>query len=254
MSRTLEGKVALVTGASRGIGRAIAARLGKEGALVAVHYGKSKSAADETVAAVEAAGGKAFALQADIEKVASIEDLFNRLDAELTARTGSATFDILVNNAGVAPFVGWADTTEEQFDYMYDVNVKGLFFTTQKALPRLNDGGRIINVSSAVARTSFPGIPAYSSTKGAVDVLTLHLAAEVGVRGITVNAVAPGVIETDMAEFLGTPEGRELPLQIQALKRIGQADDVANVVNFLAGPDSGWITGRVIDVSGGTKL
>jgi 3-oxoacyl-[acyl-carrier protein] reductase len=254
MSRTLEGKVALVTGASRGIGRAIAVRLGKEGALVAVHYGKSKSAVDETVAAVEAAGGKAFALQADIDKVASIEQLFTQLDAELTARTGSSHFDILVNNAGVAPFVGWADTTEEQFDYMYDVNVKGLFFTTQKALPRLNDGGRIINISSAVTRIAFPGVPAYSSTKGAVDVLTLHLAAEIGVRNITVNAVAPGVIETDMAEFLGTPEGREMPLQIQALKRIGQADDVANVVSFLAGPDSAWITGRTIDVSGGTKL
>lgn len=254
MSRTLEGKVALVTGASRGIGRAVAERLGKEGALVVVHYGKSKSSAEETVAAVEAAGGKAFAVQADIENVASIKRLFSELDAELTARTGSNRIDILVNNAGVAPFASWEDTTEEQFDSTFGVNVKGLFFTTQQALPRLNDGGRIINVSSAVSRIAFPGLPAYSATKGAVDVLTLHLAPAVGERGITVNAVAPGVIETDMAEFVRSNEGREMTLSMQALKRVGQPSDIAGVVAFLAGPDGGWTTGRVIDASGGTKL
>lgn len=254
MTRILKGKVALVTGASRGIGRAIAERLGQDGALVVVHYGKSKSDAAKTVAAIEAAGGKAFALQSDIENVASIQKFFTKLDQELTARTDSNRLDILVNNAGVAPFASWEETTEAQFDYVFGVNVKGLFFTIQQALSRLNDGGRIINISSAVSRIAFPGAPVYSATKGAVDVLTLHLAAEIGKRGITVNAVAPGIIETDMAGFLKTPEGRELATSIQALKRIGQPSDIAGVVAFLAGPDSSWITGRIIDASGGTKL
>lgn len=254
MTQILAGKIALVTGASRGIGRAIAERLGKDGALVAIHYGKSKADAEETVAAIKAAGGKAFALQADIENVASIKNLFTALDKELTALTGSNHIDILVNNAGVAPFASWEETTEEQFDFMFGVNVKGLFFTTQQALARLNDGGRIINISSGVTRITFPGIPAYAGTKGAVDVLTLHLAAIVGTRGITVNAVAPGVIETDMSHFLKTPEGREMTTSIQTLKRIGQPSDIAGVVSFLAGPDSSWVTGRIIDASGGTKI
>src|SRR5262249_15616307 len=192
--------------------------------------------------------------QADIENVASIKKLFTELDKQLIARTGSNRIDILVNNAGVAPFASWEETTEEQFDFTYGVNVKGLFFTTQQALSRLKDGGRIINISSGVTHIAFPGIPAYSGTKGAVDVLTLHLAAAVGDRGITVNAVAPGVIETEMAGFLKTPEGREMTNSMQAIKRIGQPSDIAGVVGFLAGPDSGWVTGRIIEASGGAKL
>lgn len=254
MSKPLSNKIALVTGASRGIGRAISLSLAADGALVAVHYGKSKAAADAVVADIKAAGGDAFAIGADLAAKGAADKLFVELDRELKARTGDTKFDILVNNAGIAPFVGFSDTSEAQLDEIFAVNVKSLFLVTQKALSRLRDGGRIISTSSAVTRVPFPDVAAYSMLKAPLDNLTKSLAVQLGPRAITVNAVAPGVIATDMAEFVQSDDGKAFTLSKQALKRIGQGDDVADVVSFLAGPKSRWVTGHVIDVSGGSAL
>lgn len=254
MTKSLNGKIALVTGGSRGIGRAIAENLGRDGALVAVHYGKNKTAADDVVGTITNAGGQAFAIGADLAKKGGAQALFAALDQELTARNGSTKFDILINNAGIAPFVNFTDTTEAVLDEIYTVNVKSLFFVTQEAVKRLNDGGRIVSTSSGVVRTPFPQVAAYSMLKAPLDNLTKSLAVELGPRGITVNAVAPGVIDTDMAEFVRSADGEAFALSKQALKRIGKPDDVADVVSFLAGPKSRWVTGHVVDVTGGSVL
>lgn len=250
----LNGKVALVTGASRGIGRAIAARFAAEGALVAVHYGRSDSEADAVVSDIKAAGGQAFKLQADIASVASINALFERLDAELTRRNGNNHFDILVNNAGVAEQIPFDETTEAQFDHHFDINVKGLFFTTQNALRRLRDNGRIINISSVVSKSAFPNIAAYASTKGAVDTFTHQIAVLAGERGITANVLAPGAIDTDMNPWLRSEEGRDMVLGFQAIKRVGVGADIANAAVLLASDDAGWVTANFLNASGGTKL
>jgi len=251
MSKILEGKIALVTGASRGIGRAIAKRLAADGAWVGVHYGRSEAEGRALLAEIEAEGGRAFLLQADLAKgeVAAAQ-LFKQFDREVS----EAGLDILVNNAGVANFSAFDATDEATFDALFDVNVKGLFFVTQRALPRLKDGGRIINLSSVVARTHFAGIPAYAATKGAVNTLTTHLAVELGARNITVNAIAPGATQTDMSSWLDSSEGQKNALAIQALQRVGQPEDIARAVAFLAGPDGAWVTGQVIETAGGTKL
>jgi NAD(P)-dependent dehydrogenase (short-subunit alcohol dehydrogenase family) len=249
----LKTRTALVTGASRGIGRAIATRLAADGATVAVHYGRSRNEAEAVVSDVTAAGGAAFAVHGDVRTLAGVDALFQTLDAGLAAR-GKAGLDILVNNAGIAAYEGFAETTEATFDDLFATNVKGLYFVTQRALPRLNDDARIINLSSVVARVAFPGIPAYSATKGAVNTLTVHLAAELGVRGITVNAVSPGAIDTDMSAWLRTEDGAANAHAIQAIKRIGKPQDVAAAVAFLARPDAAWITGQIIEAGGGTKL
>jgi 3-oxoacyl-[acyl-carrier protein] reductase len=253
MSKPLTGKIALVTGGSRGIGRAIAGKLAADGATVAVHYGRSEGAATAVVADIKAQGGDAFVIGAELTEPGAIAKLFASLDAELAAR-GKKTFDILVNNAGIAPFVSFAETTEKQLDDIYAVNVKALYFITQAAVPRMNDGGRIISTSSIVARAPFPAVAAYSMLKAPVDNLTKALAVELGPRAITVNAVAPGAIDTDMAEFVGSTEGAEMVQGKQALKRVGTVDDVADVVSFLAGPQSRWVTGEIIEVGGGSVL
>jgi NAD(P)-dependent dehydrogenase (short-subunit alcohol dehydrogenase family) len=254
MSSPLSGKVAVVTGASRGIGRAIAERLAADGALVAVHYGKNQSAAVETVSAITAAGGTAFAVGADLASKDGVKTLFRGLDEEIKARTGSTQFDILVNNAGIAPFVSFADTTEAVLDEIYTVNFKSLFFVTQEAVKRLRDGGRIVSTSSAVVRVPFSAVAAYSAHTAPIDNLTKSLAVELGPRAITVNAVAPGVIETDMAAFVRDPQAADGVKGKQALKRIGQAEDVADLVGFLAGHESRWVTGQVVDASGGSAM
>lgn len=255
MTLPLKEKIAVVTGGSRGIGRAIAQRLAQDGALVAVHYGKSKSAAIDTVSSIEAAGGKAFAVGADLGQKGAVEILFGQLDQELIARTGSNKFDILINNAGIAPFVNFADTTESILDEIYTVNFKALFFVTQQAAKRLRDGGRIVSTSTGAARTPLPAVAAYSALKAPVDNLSKTLAVELGPRGITVNAVAPGVIDTDMAAaFTRSPEGQEFAKSKQALKRIGQPEDIADVVSFLVSLEGRWVTGQVIEASGGSSL
>ena len=246
MDRPLDNKVALVTGASRGIGAAIARRLAGQGAEVILHYGSGEAEAKETEAIIKKDGGKAVTLQADLAIAGGPAQLADRLEHR--------RIDILVNNAGVAPFGSIEEMDEATFDRLANVNMRSLFFVTQKILPRIPDGGRIINISSVVARTAFPGIPAYAATKGFVDVLTLHLAAALGPRNITVNAVAPGAIDTRMSAWIHQPGGVDMLKQIQSLPGIGMPEHVAGVVAFLAGPDAAWTTGQVVDASGGSKL
>jgi 3-oxoacyl-[acyl-carrier protein] reductase len=244
--KPLSNKTALITGASRGIGAAIATRLAADGAQVILHYGAGKDEATALAEQINAAGGTATLAHADLSKKDGAQSLFAGMAAN--------RIDILVNNAGVAPFASVEETTPEIFDNLMNINVRSLFFVTQEALTRLNDGGRIINISSLVTRAYFPGIPAYSASKGFVDVLTLHMAASLGARSITVNAVAPGAIDTRMSAWIHGPAGAETLKQIQALPGVGQPEQVAGVVAFLAGPDGAWTTGQVIDASGGTKL
>jgi NAD(P)-dependent dehydrogenase (short-subunit alcohol dehydrogenase family) len=251
MSKPLAGKTALVTGASRGIGRAIAKRLAGDGAHVFVHYNRSSGDADELVAQIEAAGGSAETVAANLENVDSVD----RLIADIKSRLGNRQLDILVNNAGILemPVLGEADGSA--LDRLLAVNVRAPYQLTSGLVGSLADGARVLFTSSIVAKTVIPGAAAYALTKGAIDTLTRYLAAELGERGIRVNAIAPGAIETDMAAaFLGSDDGKELVSSMQALKRIGQTDDIARVAGFLAGPDSAWVTGQVIDVSGGSKL
>ncbi|NGN68895.1 SDR family oxidoreductase [Streptomyces sp. A7024] len=244
----LTGKTALVTGGSRGIGRGIAERLGRDGARVGVHYGSDETAAKETVAAIEAAGGSAFAIRARLGEPGDAAALWAEFDKHADG------LDILVNNAGVGLQAEVADTTEEDYDRIFDINVKALFFITQQALPRLRDGGRIVNLSTGLTRIAMPGLAAYAATKGAVDTLTLSLAEGLGPRGITVNAVAPGVIETDMNAWLADPQAREMANGWSTFGRVGQPEDVADIVGFLAGAGGRWVTGQTIDATGGSSL
>jgi 3-oxoacyl-[acyl-carrier protein] reductase len=249
--RTLTGKTALVTGASRGIGRAIARRLAADGAHVFVHYNRSSNSAEALVGEIEQAGGTAEAIAANLEDVASVD----RLVADVKSRLGDRKLDILVNNAAIAEFVPFAETDAEPLDRQLAINVRAPFQLTAGLVDVLGNGSRVLFTSSVVAKSYFPGAPAYAITKGAIDTLTRHLAGELGERGIRVNAIAPGATETEMAEgLLGTDEGKAQVTSFQALKRIGQPEDIAGVAGFLAGPDSAWVTGQVIDASGGTKL
>jgi len=250
--RPLQGDAALVTGASRGIGRATAKRLARDGAFVLAHYGSSEAEARSLVAEIEAEGGKAVALQADLRVPSAIAALFEAADQELAQR--GLSLGVVVNNAGVAIFASLEDTTEAVLDEQIAVNVKAAFLVAQAAAKRLGDGGRIINLSSVVARAYLPAIPAYAATKGFTDTLTLHLAGELGPRGIRVNAVAPGAIDTDMSAWLRSSEGEATARSIQALQRVGRPEDIADAIAMLAGPDARWVTGRVLEVSGGTKL
>lgn len=249
------GKVALVTGASRGIGRAIALRLAQDGALVAVHYGSNGEAAEEVVREIEHAGGAAFAIGADLASMEGVEALYGALDAALLQRTGSTSIDILVNNAGISLAAAMEETSAEAFDELMRINVRAPFFLTQQALPRLRNEGRIINLSSAITRISLPSIPAYSMTKGAINSLTLSLANQLGPRGITINAIQPGFVATEMnAGMLGDPGGYQFGADYSIFGRWGEPADVADVAAFLASPESRWITGQCIDVSGGSHL
>jgi NAD(P)-dependent dehydrogenase (short-subunit alcohol dehydrogenase family) len=249
MNKPLEGKIALVTGASRGIGAAIAQRLAHDGAELVLHYGSGRAEAEALAASLRDAGHKVHLLQTDLAAADGGRQLVERLAALSLPR-----IDILVNNAGVALYAGLADTAPEAFEQLVGVNMRSLFFVTQGVVSRMPDGGRIVNVGTAATRIAFPGITAYSASKGFVDALTLQLAAELGPRGITVNVVAPGAIDTRMSAWIHGPGGTDMLAQVQALPGIGQPAHVAGVVAFLAGPDGAWTTGQVVDASGGTKL
>jgi NAD(P)-dependent dehydrogenase (short-subunit alcohol dehydrogenase family) len=248
----LADKTALVTGASRGIGRAIARRLAAEGAYVAVHYGRDEAAAKETVAAIEQAGGRAYAVRAELGAPGDVDTLFAGLEAGLAGRP----LNILVNNAGGSMGTGSIEhTTPEEFDRLIALNMRAPFFIIQRALPLIPDGGRIVNISSADTRIAIARELAYSMAKGAINVLGRTLAHTIGTRGITVNTVAPGVTDTDANAWIhSSPETEALTATASALNRIGRPSDIADVVAFLASDDARWITGDVIDATGGTFL
>src|SRR5437016_1072451 len=249
-------KTALVTGASRGIGRATAAALARADATVLVHYVRSAGEAESLVSEIQTEGGLANAISADL----GTPNGAALLAKEVRSIVGDR-LDVLVVNAGISKAARLADYKVEDFDNLFVTNVRSPFFLVQQLLPILGDGSNIIVISSAVARTVVgkpglenPSILAYASTKGALETLVKNWAAILGPRGIRVNAVAPGVIDTDMSNFTKTEEGREVTLGMQALKRIGMPEDVADVVAFLASDKARWITGASIPVDGGSKL
>jgi len=253
--RRLEGKTALITGASRGIGRSIALRLAREGAFAIVHYGRRQDEAEAVVREIRQSGGQACAIGADLSAMSGIHRLFAALDEAVREHTGDDRFDILVNNAGIGQIVSLEETTEQSFDEVMNVNVKAPVFVVRQALPRLNDGGRIINLSSFVTRVASPSVFAYSMSKGAIDTFTRLLAKELGSRSITVNAIQPGIINTEMnAGTLQNPQGQQYAAGLSIFKRWGEPDDVADITAFLASSDSRWITGQLLDASGGSHL
>ncbi|MFF7021112.1 SDR family oxidoreductase [Streptomyces klenkii] len=250
---SLSGKTALVTGSSRGMGRATAIRLAKEGALVAVHYTSNEDAANEVVATIEKDGGRAFAVRAELGVPGDVHELFLGLEQGLKERTGTTTLDILVNNAGVMGGVAAEDTTPEQFDRLFAVNAKAPFFLIQRALKNLPDGGRIVNISSGLTRVANPEEIAYAMTKGAVEQLARHFAKLLGPRNITINSVAPGITRNGNPAF-DIPEVVDQMAALSAFNRVGEPQDVADVVAFLASADARWVTGAFIDATGGTLL
>lgn len=245
INQKLAGKLALVTGASGGIGKAIAIQLAEAGAKVIVHYSGNKAAADMTVAAITERGGSALSVQANLRDSSAIDHLVEQIEA----------LDILVNNAGVADGADLAGTTRDQYDAVFDTNVKAMFFLTQALLPKLRDGGSIINTSSTVSIAAYPDYIVYSMSKTAVNGFTRSLAAGLAKRQITVNAVLPGATDTDFLNSVRDIPGVLDAIASQAaLGRLGTPDDIASVVTFLASPEGHWITGQLIQANGGMHL
>ncbi|SDG40061.1 NAD(P)-dependent dehydrogenase, short-chain alcohol dehydrogenase family [Paraburkholderia phenazinium] len=245
----LTGKTALVTGASRGIGRASAIALAKQGAEVLIHYSSGEKEADAVVAEIRAAGGKAQKVGANLRAADGPHTLAKQVRGMVGER-----LDILVANAGISKAASIEDTTVEDFDDLFAVNVRAPYFLVQQLLPVLGQGSSVVLLSSLGARSAVGVLSAYSATKGAVDTLVKHFASALGERGIRVNAVTPGVVATDMSNFTKTDAGRDIALGMQALKRIAQPDDIAGAVAFLASDEARWVTGDTLHVDGGSKL
>ncbi|WP_329122621.1 SDR family oxidoreductase [Streptomyces sp. NBC_01465] len=246
---TLTGRTALVTGGSRGIGRGIAERLGRDGATVAVHYGSNEAAAKETVAAIEAEGGSAFAIGQELGVPGDAAALWEAFDRRADG------LDILVNNAGIGAANGFGTIEEAEYDRIFAVNTKAPFFLAQSGAERLRDGGRVINISTGLSRAALmPDTIAYAMAKGALDVFTKYLSKVVGSRGITVNTVSPGIVDTDInADWLrASDEAWEQAAAFSALGKVGTVSDIADVVAFLASDDARWVTGHWIDATGGS--
>jgi NAD(P)-dependent dehydrogenase (short-subunit alcohol dehydrogenase family) len=251
---SLAGKTALVTGGSRGIGRAIALALGRRGAHVAVHYNAAREAADEVVSLIRDAGGRAWTLQADLAASDAAEILAGALRHTLQQHTGADALDILVNNAGVGLRARLAEVKPDDFDRVLQVNLKTPFFLIQHCLPLLRDGGRIVNISSMGTRAAYPEMSVYAPAKAGLEALTLLLASDLGARGITVNAVLPGATATDMNTRARDPDISRTIAQTIALGRVGQPEDIADIVAFLASHEGRWVTGQSIDATGGQRL
>jgi 3-oxoacyl-[acyl-carrier protein] reductase len=249
VNNTLSGKTALVTGASRGIGRASALALARAGAQVLVHYGSGEKEAAAVVDEIGGAGGKAEKVAADLRSPTGPHDLAQRVRDIIGGR-----LDVLVANAGISKAASIEDTTVEDFDHLFAVNVRAPFFLVQQLLPALCEGSSIVLVSSLAARASVGTLSAYAASKGAIDTLVTHFATALGERGIRVNAVAPGVVETEMSSFTKTDAGRAATLGMQALKRLAQPEDIGDAVAFLASDEARWVTGHTLHVDGGSKL
>ncbi|PRX98247.1 3-oxoacyl-[acyl-carrier protein] reductase [Paraburkholderia sp. BL25I1N1] len=245
MNMLNNARVAIVTGASRGIGAAVAQRLAKDGFAVAVNYASSSAEADRLVAELTAAGTKAIAVKADVSNADDVRRLFELTEQQL------GKVDVLVNNAGVLKTVPLADTSDALFDQTFDINVRGTFNTLREAAVRLNDGGRIVNFSSTTLALNMPGYAIYNATKAAVEAFTHVFAKELRGRDITVNAVAPGPIATSLFLDGKTEEQIQTFAKMPPLQRLGQPDDIASVVAFLAGPDAGWVNGQILRANGG---
>jgi 3-oxoacyl-[acyl-carrier protein] reductase len=245
MNTTQHTQVAIVTGASRGIGAAVAQRLAKDGFAVAVNYASSSTEADALVAELTAAGTRAIAVKADVAKADDVRRLFETTEQQL------GKVDVLVNNAGVLKTVPLADTTDALYDQTFDINVRGTFNTLREAAARMNDGGRIVNFSSTTLALNMPGYAIYNGTKAAVEAFTHVFAKELRGRNITVNAVAPGPIATSLFLDGKTEEQIQTFAKMPPLERLGQPDDIASVVSFLAGPDAAWVNGQILRANGG---
>ncbi len=246
-------KIALVTGGSRGLGRDMALQLAAKGTDVLLTYHSKKADADAVVAEIQGHGRKAAALQLDVAHTADFDAFFAQVKTTLRDTFQAEHFHFLINNAGTGLHAAFADTTEAQFDEMVNVHFKSAFFLTQKALPLLADGGRVINISSGLARFSTPGYAAYAAMKGAVEVLTRYQAKELGARGIAVNTVAPGAIETDFGGggVRDNPEVNRMIASNTALGRVGLPEDIGGVVAFLCSPEGRWMNAQRLEVSGG---
>ena len=248
--------LALITGGSRGLGKSMALHLADQGIDSVITYRSAAGEARDVVTRIEAQGRKAVALQLDVADSKSFDAFVEALRTELSTKWGRDRFDALVNNAGIGLHASFAETSEAQFDELMNTHLKGPFFLTQKLLPLIADGGRILNVSTGLARFSFPGYAAYATMKGGIEVLTRYLAKELGPRGIAVNTLAPGAIETDFGGGVvrDNEQANQMIAGMTALGRVGLPDDIGGVVAMLLGPGSRWINGQRIEVAGGMML
>ena len=253
---TTTSKIALVTGGSRGLGKNMALKIAEKGIDVILTYHTQKEDALAVVAEIEKTGQKATALQLNTGDTKSFDSFFEQLKSVLKDTFNTTHFDFLINNAGIGRHTAFAETTEEEFDLLLNIHYKGVFFLTQKALALLNDGGRIVNLSSGLARFALPGYSAYGSMKGAIETLTRYLAKELGSRGIAVNVIAPGAIETDFSggAVRDNAQLNKFVASVTALGRAGLPDDIGGVVAFLCTEEARWINAQRIEVSGGMNI